>query len=63
MRIGYVPEPFKVGKQTPVFKAGEPRIRNFRPITVCSSLAKILEKAVRDRVTFIYSTFVPYFEE
>ena len=51
MRIGYVPISFKIGKQTPVFKAGDDKIQNFRPITVCSSLSKILEKIVRERVT------------
>ena len=50
MDIGYVPSKFKVGKQTPVFKSGTINVANFRPITVCNSLAKILEKAVRTRV-------------
>ena len=50
MRSGYVPVSFKIGKQTPVFKSGEDSIQNFRPITVCSSLSKILEKIVRERV-------------
>lgn len=50
MDIGYVPSKFKVGKQTPVFKSGTVNVTNFRPITVCNSLAKILEKAVRTRV-------------
>ena len=50
MDHGYVPTKFKVGKQTPVFKSGAMKVSNFRPITVCNSLAKILEKAVRTRV-------------
>ena len=50
LRIGYVPLCFKIGKQTPVFKSGEVRIQNFRPITVANSLSKILEKVVRSRV-------------
>lgn len=54
MTTGYVPFCFKVGKQTPVFKSGEVTISNYRPITVCTSLGKILEKVVRDRVeTFL----------
>ena len=55
MSIGYVPTCFKIGKQTPVFKSGEIQVQNFRPITVCNSLSKILEKTVRARVTsFLY---------
>ncbi len=50
MIAGYVPIKFKEGKQTPVFKNGTIKVSNFRPITVCNSLAKILEKAVRTRV-------------
>ena len=50
MRSGYVPKVMKVGKQTPVHKGGEICIKNYRPITVCLSIAKILEKVVRDRV-------------
>ena len=51
MAIGYVPNCFKIGKQTPVFKSGKMCINNFRPITVCSSFSKILEKVVKLRVT------------
>ena len=51
MRTGFVPTRFKDGKQTPVFKEGEIRVNNFRPITVCNSLSKILEKVVRTRIT------------
>ena len=47
---GYVPSVMKIGKQTPVHKGGDISIRNYRPITVCSSISKILEKIVRDRV-------------
>ena len=50
MQIGYVPLEFKIGKQTPVYKSGEVALSNFRPITVCSSLSKILEKVVRTRL-------------
>ena len=50
MRSGHVPKAMKVGKQTPVHKGGEICIKNYRPITVCLSIAKILEKVVRDRV-------------
>ena len=50
MEIGYVPNSFKVGQQTPVFKSGDVSIQNFRPITVSNSLSKILEKTVRSRI-------------
>ena len=50
MDTGHVPLNFKEGKQTPIFKNGAINVTNFRPITVCNSLAKILEKAVRTRV-------------
>ena len=50
MRGGYVPTSYKIGKQTPVYKTGGNSIKNFRPITVCCSLSKILEKIVRYRV-------------
>ncbi len=50
MCIGYVPKCLKTGKQTPVHKGGEIIVTNYRPITVCSSIAKVLEKIVRDRV-------------
>ena len=50
MNSGHVPSSMKIGKQTPVHKGGEISISNYRPITVCSSIAKILEKVVRDRV-------------
>ena len=50
MKIGYVPKIFKIGKQTPVFKDGEISVVNFRPITVCNCLSKILEKVVRIRI-------------
>ena len=50
LQMGYVPNSFKLGKQTPVHKGGENCIKNYRPITVCSSISKVLEKIVRDRV-------------
>ena len=51
LNSGYVPNTFKTGKQTPVFKDGEVSVKNFRPITVCNSLSKILEKIVKTRIT------------
>ena len=50
MYSGHVPYHMKIGKQTPVHKGGDTCVKNYRPITVCSSLAKILEKILRERV-------------
>ena len=50
MYSGYVPNIMKIGKQTPVHKGGDISVKNYRPITVCSNIAKILEKVVRERV-------------
>ena len=47
---GYFPKLLKVGKQTPVFKSGENYFSNYRPITVCNSIAKIFEKLARTRL-------------
>ena len=56
MTAGYVPSILKIGKQTPVFKAGEHIINNFRPITVCNAFSKILEKVVRKRLSGFLTT-------
>ena len=50
LRAGYFPNLLKLGKQTPVYKTGPCTLNNYRPITVCSSFAKLLEKVVRDRL-------------
>ena len=50
LRNGYFPESLKTGKQTPVHKGGKCILNNYRPITVCSSFSKILEKVVRVRL-------------
>ena len=50
LRAGYFPNILKIGRQTPVFKSGICTVSNYRPITVCSSFSKILEKVVRDRL-------------
>ena len=47
---GYVPKCMKVGKQTPIFKSGKQIISNYRPITVCGSISKIVEQVVKYRV-------------
>ena len=57
MATGYVPVCFKIGKQTPVFKSGDMSITNFRPITVCNSFSKLLEKVVKSKVTAYLDKF------
>ena len=48
LSIGYVPQDWKIGKVTPIFKGrGNNNLEcNYRPISVLSQIAKILEKAV-----------------
>ena len=49
--IGVVPIDFKSGKITPIYKSGPADdLNNYRPITVLSSVSKILEKCVHDQV-------------
>ena len=50
LRTGYFPNILKTGKQTPVHKSGKCVISNYRPITVCNSISKILEKVVKERL-------------
>ena len=52
-----MPGCLKVGKQTPVFKAGDNIISNYRPITVVNSIAKIFEKAVCSRLVLFLKKF------
>ena len=52
-----MPDCLKIGKQTPVFKGGANIISNYRPITVCNSIAKIFEKVVRTRLMGFLSRY------
>ena len=49
---GVVPTQFKKAKVIPIFKGGDPTtVDNFRPISLLSSLSKVLEKLVSGRLT------------
>ena len=51
---GIFPQHLKIRKITPIFKAGDKQKgSNYRPISVLSPLAKILEKIVQNRVTHL----------
>ena len=45
--IGYIPQDWKIAKVTPIYKGRGNNLEcNYRPISVLSQIAKILEKAV-----------------
>ena len=49
---GYFPENLKVGCITPIFKGGDKyKINNYRPVCSLSTLSKIIEKAISNRMT------------
>ena len=51
LQTGYIPDRFKVAKVIPVFKSGDKQIfSNYRPISLLSSLSKLLEKVVARQV-------------
>ena len=48
---GYFPENLKVGCITPIFKGGEKdKVNNYRPVCSLSSLSKIIEKVIANRM-------------
>lgn len=55
LREGYVPRVWKAANITPVFKCGSKNIvSNYRPISLLSTLSKVLERLVHNNV---YSSF------
>ena len=52
---GQVPDKMKIAKVVPIYKKGDPlNIANYRPISLLSSISKILEKIIYDRtITFV----------
>ena len=57
---GLVPQNMKVAKVVPVFKKGDRRIvSNYRPISLLTSLSKILERLIYSRLIdfFIYQSY------
>ncbi|CAH2087362.1 unnamed protein product [Euphydryas editha] len=52
LSTGTVPDIWKIANVSPIFKAGDPlEISNYRPISLLSTLSKILEKVVNKRLT------------
>lgn len=52
LKSGSVPEDFKIGKITPIFKSGSKHhLDNYRPITVLPVCSKILERCVHMQLT------------
>ena len=48
---GYFPDNLKVGCITPIFKGGEKdKVNNYRPVCSLSSLSKIIEKVITNRM-------------
>ena len=54
-----IPSDWKVHKITPVFKSGNKNsVQNYRPISLLSSVSKVLEKLIYDKVLdFLYPSF------
>ena len=52
---GQVPDKMKIAKVVPIYKKGDPlNVANYRPISLLSSISKILEKIIYDRtITFV----------
>jgi len=49
--MGVVPSKLKIAKVVPVFKSGDPQdMNNYRPISLLSNFAKILEKIIYNRL-------------
>lgn len=48
---GEMPEEWKLGNITPIFKSGSRRqCKNYRPVTLTSQVAKLLERLIQDQV-------------
>ena len=55
-KSGYIPSQFKTAKVIPIFKTGDKHdFNNYRPISLLSSLSKLLEKIVtKQLINYIY---------
>ena len=51
LKYGEIPEDFKIGKVTPIFKSGSKhQLDNYRPITVLPICSKILERCIHTQL-------------
>ena len=52
LKTGVFPDKLKVSRVVPIFKAGDKKLcDNYRPISLVSTIAKILEKIVAVKLT------------
>ena len=57
LETGYIPGEFKIAKIVPIFKDGDCHLfTNYRPISLLSSFAKLLEKIVAKQLTGFLNT-------
>ena len=61
-KTGFIPDKFKLAKVVPIFKSGNKNeFTNYRPISLLTSLSKILEKLVaRQLVGYLYKNKILY---
>ena len=61
-QTGFIPNRFKIAKVVPVYKAGDRHLfTNYRPISLLSSLSKLLEKIVAKQIyAFLYTNNILY---
>ena len=61
-QTGYIPPRFKLAKVIPIYKSGNKHLfTNYRPISLLSSLSKLLEKiVVKQMYAFLYANNILY---
>ena len=53
-----IPSEWKIHKITPIFKSSEkPSVCNYRPISLLSSVSKVLERLIYKAIGFLYPSF------
>ena len=54
--LGFFPHIFKTSKVVPIFKSGDKHlVQNYRPISLSPCLSKVLEKVIKNQLTFLKS--------
>jgi hypothetical protein len=57
MSFNYVPNVWKVAKIVPILKKGNPlKVCNYRPISLTSTISKVMERIINDHITSHLST-------